>query len=96
MMNFDERDLLRLCEEAGFKNIHLELHVLLMPSPPQKWETFINAPGNPNIPSLAGAMKQVLSAEEAQRLEAHVRPRIESGGGSFASAVAYLRATKDG
>ena len=95
MMNFDERDLLRLCEAAGFKNVRLEFHLLLVPSPPQKWETFINSPGNPNIPPLAEAMKQLFNDEEERLLETHVRPRVESGGGQAASAVAYLRATKE-
>jgi ubiquinone/menaquinone biosynthesis C-methylase UbiE len=95
MVNFDERDLVRLSEASGFKNVHLEFHVILMSNPPQKWETFINSPGNPTIPSFADAMKQVFTADEIRRLETHVRPRVESGGGQGASAVAYLRATKD-
>ena len=95
MVNFDERDLLRLSRSAGFQNVHLEFHVVLTPSLPQKWESYINSPGNPNIPSPAEIMKQIFTPDEMRQFEAQVRPRIEAGGSPSAGAYAYLDATKD-
>lgn len=95
MTDFDERDLLAFCEAAGFGEIHLELHVALQPPQPQKWETMINSPANPLIPSLAEVMTQIFTPEEAMRFEAHLRPRVEAGLGKHRSALAYLWATKD-
>ena len=94
MIDFDERDLLAYCEAAGFADIHLELHVDIQQPAPQKWETMINTPPNPLAPSLAEVMTQVLSAEEAQQFEAHLRPLVERGQGKQRAAGAYLWATK--
>jgi hypothetical protein len=58
------------------------------------WERFSNTPGNPNIPSLAEAMEQVLTTDERERLVAHLRPLVERGEGVGRSATAFLRATK--
>jgi ubiquinone/menaquinone biosynthesis C-methylase UbiE len=94
MMDFDQHDLLSLAESAGFPIAHLAYHVIVTPSPPASWEAIINSPGNPNIPSVAEAMQQILSADERARFEAHVKPRVEAGGSTMRSAVAYLTATR--
>ncbi len=96
MMDFDEYDLLRACEAAGFRRAHLETSVLVFPAVPAKWDAVINSPGNPNIPSMAEALRQVFTAEEAACFEAHVRPNLERGGRIQRMCVAYLSATKDG
>jgi len=94
MMNFDERNLVASCEATGFVDIHLTLHILVRPRKPVKWEVALNAPGNPNIPSLGEAIAQLFAAEEAARFETHVRPLIEEGGGVRREAVTYLTASK--
>ena len=43
---------------------------------------------------MAEVVAEVLSPEEAERFEAHLRPLVESGSGLDRSAVAYLRARK--
>ncbi len=95
MMDFDERDLLRHCEEAGFRRADLELRVRVAPAEPLPWDAVINVPGNPNIPSLAGAMERIFTPEERMRFETHVRPIIEAGGRTERGAVAYLTAQKN-
>lgn len=52
--------------------------------------------GNPNIPSMAEAMRQIFTEAERARFEAAARPRIEAGGQMERSAVAHLVAVKDG
>jgi ubiquinone/menaquinone biosynthesis C-methylase UbiE len=94
MLNFDERDLIRLCEEAGFFPVNLLFHAEVTPLEAREWETCQNIAGNPKIPTLAEAMEQVLSTDERERLTAHLRPLVESGQGMWRMGNAFLSATK--
>jgi arsenite methyltransferase len=94
MLDFDERDLLRLAEEAGFHPIELELQAEIKPSDPVPYETFVNQSGNPRIPTVAEAMEQALTPDERKRFSAHLRPLVEQGRGEWRMATALLRGTK--
>jgi ubiquinone/menaquinone biosynthesis C-methylase UbiE len=94
MGDFDERDLLSQAEKAGFKQIHLELQANITPAEAMDWQVLLQTPLNPKIPSLAEAMEQVLTPEEADIFMDHLRPLVESGQGVSRSAVAYLWAVK--
>ena len=94
MMNFDERDLLAFADRAGFGERHLEFHIDIAPHQPRPWETFIQTAFNPQIPTLAEAMDDVLTSAEAKAFTAHLRPLVEQGQGLFPLAVAYLWAIK--
>ncbi len=94
MVDFDERDLLIFAEEAGFREIHLELQVAIVPCEPQPWETALRSAGNPRVPTLAEAMLQALTLDEAERYAAHMRPLVEGGRGVERNAMAYLWAVK--
>lgn len=94
MGNFDERDLLNQAEMAGFEEIHLELQANIKPSEVMDWQIILNTPWNPIVPSLAEAMDQALTLEEAEKFVNHLRPLVESGKGVSRSAVAYLWAVK--
>jgi ubiquinone/menaquinone biosynthesis C-methylase UbiE len=94
MLDFDERDLLRLAEESGFSPIGLHFEAEVRPSDPTAWETFRNQAGNPRIPTLAEAMADVLSAEEQELLTRHLQPLVEAGQGTWRMGHAYLFATK--
>ncbi len=96
MLNFDERDLISLCEAAGFFPLDLLLHAEVTPLEPRPWQTFVNVAGNPKIPTLAEAMGQALNAEERERLTTHLRPLVESGHGVWRMGHALLSATKPG
>ena len=96
MLDFDERDLLRLAEQAGFFPLSLELEAVVEPLPPRGWESFVETAWNPNVPTVREAMEQVLSPEERERLTAQLRPLVEHGNGVWRMAVAYLAATKPG
>jgi SAM-dependent methyltransferase len=90
MLDFDERDLIRLAEEAGFFPLHLVLEADVKPSEPRPWEAFLNMAGNPNIPTVAEAMAEALTPPERERLTAHLRPQVEQGLGEWRMACAYL------
>lgn len=94
MLDFDERDLLKAAEQAGFTEAHLELRVDIEPRlPPVTWGGFVHSAGNPLIPTLAEALAQTLSPGEIERFRSHLRPLVESGRGEHRLAVACLWAT---
>ena len=94
MLDFDEHDLAQLAEEVGFPEVHVVLRADVQPAEPRSWEGFVNTSGNPNIPTLAEAMDEALTAEERQRLVEHVRPLVQTGEGRSRMASAYLWARK--
>ena len=93
MLDFDERDLLRLAEEAGFFPIKLGLDAVIEPAPVRAWDGFLDTAGNPNIPTLREAMEQALTPDERERLRAHLRPLVEGGEGKWRMAFAHLTGT---
>ena len=96
MVDFDDRDLVRHAQEAGFSRIDLELHVSVETrKEPVPWELFMRTSGNPLIPTLAEAMSQVLSPQEIAEFTTHLRPLVESGTGLERRALAYLTAIKN-
>jgi arsenite methyltransferase len=95
MLNFDERDLVSLAETAGFDEIHLELTLDVRRSQPRPWAAVLNVAANPRVPTLAEAMDQALTAEETDRLSAHLQPLVEQGHhGTQRGAIAYLSALR--
>jgi ubiquinone/menaquinone biosynthesis C-methylase UbiE len=94
MLDFDERELIRLAEAAGFFPVDLLFHAEVTRVEPRPWQTFLDVAGNPKIPTLAEAMERVLSYEERERLTAHLRPLVEGGHGVWRMGHALLSATR--
>lgn len=94
MLDFDERDLLRLAEDAGFFPIGLEYRAEIERMEALAWETFLHTAGNPKIPTFAEAMEQALTGDEQKRLLSVLRPAVEDGLGVSRMATAYLWAVK--
>lgn len=95
MLDFDERDLVRLAEQAGFSEIQLELQVKVkLGNTHTDWDAMLRDAPNPKVPTLEEAMEQVLSPAEREAFVAHLRPLVEEGKGTLRSAVAYLWALK--
>jgi arsenite methyltransferase len=95
MLDFDDRDLVRYAQAAGFSEISLELRVSVKNhKDPVPWERFLRMSGNPLQPPFQEALQQVLSAQEADELARHLRPLVESGTGLERIALAYLTAVK--
>ncbi len=95
MLDFDERDLIRCAEHAGFQEIHLDYQITIKPNIHDvTWDMTLRVPGNPKIPNLEEAMQQTLTSEETQRFVEHLRPLVEAKRGIARSAVAYLWAVK--
>lgn len=101
MLDFDERDLIAYAEEAGFKMIRLELQAEVaslgnagMSLEDRNWETFLHTAGNPKIPTLEEAMRQVLTPEETARFVTHLRPLVETNQRIHRSATVFLWAIR--
>ncbi len=94
MFGFDERDLIRNAERAGFFPLELELRVELRAADPRPWEVFLHSSGNPKIPTFAQAMDEALEPSEQQRVISHLKPLVEEGRGVWRMAHAYLWAKK--
>ena len=96
MGDFDERDLLRHAEKAGFSKLDLELRVTVENTKrPVPWERYLRISGNPLIPPLGEALDRTLTAEEIAAFTEHLRPLVESGTGQERRAAAYLTAVKE-
>jgi arsenite methyltransferase len=96
MLDFDERDLLRRAEDAGFFPVRVDVRLVVEPQEPRAWDGFLQSSGNPNIPTFGEAMEQALSPQERERYTDYLRPRIERGLGRWRMGSAYLWATKPG
>ena len=94
MIDFDERDLFAQAEKAGFSEVDLELQAHARPHEDGDWSVFLHAAMNPKAPTLAEAMKAVLTPEEIERFINHLRPLVEARQGTHRLAVAYLWAVK--
>lgn len=95
MLDFDEHDLVRFAENAGFKEIHLDYQVTIRPNTDNvTWDMILRVPGNPKIPNLEEAIQQTLTSGEAERFVTYLRPLVEAKQGIARSAVAYLWAVK--
>jgi arsenite methyltransferase len=96
MLDFDERDLIRQAEAAGFFPVAVDVRLEVEAQEPRSWDGFLQSAGNPNIPTFAEAMEMALTAGERERYSDYLRPRIEGGVGRWRMGSAYLWATKPG
>ena len=98
LLDFDERELLDLAEEAGFAETHLDYEAEISTAATchgvTDWETFAKSAGNPNIPTIEEAMDEVLTPEEIARFTVHLRPLVENARRKSTSTLAFLRAVK--
>ena len=95
MMNFNERDLIRFADEAGFTEIHADLRVDVEPgSWVLDWERLMGTTPNPNAMSVGAAIRGALTGSEAARFESHLRPLVDTGEGLIRSAFAYVWGSK--
>lgn len=94
MLDFDERTMLALAEQAGFTTIHLDYQVEIAPKQPQRWETRLHSSPNPLAPTLEEVIKHSLTEEEARQFIDHLRPLVEEGRGTNRLALTYLWAVK--
>lgn len=99
MMDFDDRDLVRFAQAAGFERIHLELHVDVEPGAHMRavdLETLLDIAPNPLAPTMREALDAALSPSEQERFLAHFEREVADGTPVRRTAVAFLAAGKPG
>ena len=87
-------DLYRFARDAGFVNIHLELHIDLRPALPITWEAYLDVANHPWAPTLREVLARSFSREESELFEKTLRPIVEAGQSEQKQLVAYLIAEK--
>jgi ubiquinone/menaquinone biosynthesis C-methylase UbiE len=99
MLDFDDRDLVRLAEAAGFSRIHLECHIDVEARADMgaiDIETLLDSAPNPLAPTARESIDAALSADERDVFVAHLRRAVDAGDRLRRGAVAYLAASKPG
>lgn len=94
MTNFNERDLVQMSVDAGFAAVRTEVFLHAWPTPPMKWDTWMNMSGNPLIPTSGEVMRQIFNADEQALFEKHLRPSLERGGRLWPSQSSFTWALK--
>ncbi|HVA91342.1 MAG TPA: methyltransferase domain-containing protein [Chloroflexota bacterium] len=92
MLNFDERALLRVFEEAGFSHLELELRASVKREhKPLAWfDAMLDAPASPRIPTMRQAIRAALNPGEAAAYLAFYRRAVSTSPVTTRQAVAYL------
>lgn len=94
--NYGERDLVRYAIDAGFTDIHMELHIDVQTEDCVPWETFLRTSPHPLAPTLEDVLEKEFARDERNYLEVRMRAIFESGKQLGASRIAYLTAEKAG
>lgn len=96
MMDFDDRDLARLAEGAGFDRVHVECHIDLEPGSvmrPVSFDALLGSAPNPNAPTLREAITTALDESEQQCFLAELNRAFARDACVRRMAVAYLAAS---
>jgi arsenite methyltransferase len=88
--NYNERDLLRLFETAGFVNIHLRLHIDSVPALPMPWEAYLASSPRAGTPTVGQILAQRFTARERGVFEQAFRPGVEAGTTIERNVNAYI------
>src|SRR5918911_555773 len=97
LLNFDERDLLRFAEEAGFVEIRMDYRAEIKHEPHfmQSFDMLMRFSGNPLDPTLGEELRAALDDDERAEFEAYLREELERTTLVPARwATVYLRAAK--
>jgi arsenite methyltransferase len=99
LLNFDERDLLRLAEEAGFDEIRLDYRAEVgkRPAMAPDWETLKRMSGNPLDPTPDEEIAMALTPAERDEFESYLADALDAQPlVRHRRATMYLRAVKPG
>jgi ubiquinone/menaquinone biosynthesis C-methylase UbiE len=97
MMDFDDRDLSRFAEKAGFERVHVECHIDIEPGAPMRsvsLDALLDSSPNPNAPTVREAIIAALSGSEQQKFLAELERAFAENKPVRRMAVAYLAARK--
>jgi len=101
MLDFDDLDLVRFAEDAGFREINLGRHIAIQPAGigepgsvlhPLDLATFLGIAPNPLAPTVGEAIDHALRGAERERFLAHLQRALTERRAVRRTAVAYLTA----
>lgn len=92
--NYSERDMIRFAQIAGFVELHLELHIDILPSIVHSWDVFISSSPHPLAPPLSVIMAEQFTLEERELFERSMRPVVEDPTAVSTDRMLYLTARK--
>jgi arsenite methyltransferase len=99
MMGFDDRDLARLAERAGFERVHVECHLDIRPGgldAPVSLDALLDGAPNPNAPTVREAIATALTKPEQLRFLTELEKAFAEETIIRRMAVAYVIASKSG
>lgn len=97
MMGFDDRDLARLAEAAGFETVHVECHLDISPGSwahPVDLDALLDIAPNPNAPTVREAIADTLADAERRRFIDALGRAVAENDAARRMAAAYVLATK--
>jgi arsenite methyltransferase len=94
MINFNEWNMVRYCEEAGFADLYLNKTIKFTSGYLKDWQALLRSSPNPFVPPLAEALDSIFSPTERARIEQHLRPFIEQGSDDRIDSAVYVWAVK--
>lgn len=97
MMDFDDRDLARLAEQAGFERVHVECHIDVEPGPIDpavSFDALLDRAPNPNAPTVREAAMTALNRTEQAQFFAALEQAFVERRAISRMAVAYVSAAK--
>ena len=97
MLGFDEVDLVRAADQAGFVKIDAEVRILERSKArlgPTDWETFLAQRPNPLAPTVGEAISAALDEAEVARLREHLEPQVREGTGRSFLVGCFLDAER--
>lgn len=94
LTNFSERELVSFLRAARFTQIHVELHIDLVPSLVTDWQTYLETAPHPWSPTNGEVLTKTFTPAEQALFESATRPTIESGQSLSTDTTAYATATK--
>lgn len=92
--NYSERDMIRFAQIAGFVELHLELHIDILPSIVHSWDVFISSSPHPLAPPLSAIMAEQFTPEERELFERSLRPVVEDPQAVSTDRMLYLTARR--
>jgi arsenite methyltransferase len=96
MTDFDERDLLRHAEAAGFTDLHLSYEAYIDREPtPMSWPDLLRYAPNPLVPPLGEVIEKALAPAEREALAERFAAEAAAGRWYRRLATAYLTGTRE-
>jgi arsenite methyltransferase len=90
LTNYNERDLMRLLENAGFVDAHVRLHIDSIGALPMPWPAFLGSSPYAGAPTVGEILQLHFEKDERREFEQLFRPGVEAGTSMERNVNAYL------